>query len=344
MSGKVYTPINRYLGTIHGNNHTISNITYITDATGGNKGLIVNDLANFWQDNYPTENGTIKDLTVKNGLIVAPKTEWNAVGAIVGKMDRGCMYNCHVEDTTVIGGDWTGGIVGRSESGSINGALESPVLNCSIKNSTVIGTTTPTNANKAIGAIVGTNDSRSKLLLGDYVIENVVIMCDEGWTLKAEVVGAPDTSEGCAPVHGENASVKNVSIVNTASAAVTKGDQSKWVGKGNVNITVSATDNAITAVKVNGKAIPASAYTAKETEENLTVVTLKASYLETLELGDYTVAVESYQGNVEASFTVAEPDPTTPPPTGDSILFLALIATLSLAGVAFASKKRNSVK
>ena len=348
MSGKVYTPINRYLGTIHGNGKTISNITYITDATGGNKGLIVNDLANFWQDNYPTENGTIMDLTIKNGLLVAPKTEWNAVGAVAGKMDRGCIYNCHVEDTTVIGGDWTGGIVGRSESGSINGALESPVLNCSIKDSTVIGTTTPTNANKAIGAIVGTNDSRSKLLLGDYVIENVVIMCDEGWSLKAEVVGAPDTSEGCAPVHGEKASVKNVQIVNTAAAAVTAGDASKWEGTGDVKITVSTTDNSITAVKVNGKALPSSAYSMKETEEKVTVLTIKAKYLGTLENGEYTVAVESYEGNTEAKYTVDVKTPVTPPPTtepaptGDSVVALAVLAVVSLLGMAVISKKRDA--
>jgi hypothetical protein len=341
MSGKVYTPINRYLGTIHGNGKTISNITYITDATGGNKGLIVNDLANFWQDNYPTENGTIMDLTIQNGLIVAPKTEWNAVGAIAGKMDRGCIYNCHVVDTTVIGGDWTGGIVGRSESGSINGALESPVLNCSIKNSTVIGSSTPTNANKAIGAIVGTNDSRSKLLLGDYVIENVVIMCDESWSLKAEVVGAPDTSEGCAPVHGEKASVKNVQIVNTAAAAVTKGAESEWAGEGDVKITVSSTDNSITAVKVGGKALPTSAYSMKETAEKVTVVTIKAKYLRTLELGDYTVSIESYEGNTEAKFTVVEGDPIDPAPTGDSVAALVVLTVVSLLGMAVISKKRK---
>jgi hypothetical protein len=343
MSGKIYTPIKRFLGTIHGNGKTISNITYITDATGENKGLIVNDLANFWQDNQPIENGTIMDLTIKNGLLVAPKTEWNAVGAVAGKMDRGCIYNCHVVDTTVIGGDWTGGIVGRSESGAINGALESPVLNCSIKNSTVIGSATPTNANKAIGAIVGTNDSRSKLLLGDYVIENVVIMCDESWVLKAEVVGAPDTSEGCAPVHGEKASVKNVKIVNTAAASVTAGDASKWEGTGDVKITVSSTDNSITAVKVNGKALKASSYTMKETEEKVTVITIKAKYLGTLENGEYTVAVESYEGNTEAKFSVDVPEGVVPPaPTGDSAVALIVLAVVSLLGMAVISKKRDA--
>ncbi|MBQ8383195.1 MAG: hypothetical protein IJX47_08335 [Clostridia bacterium] len=343
MSGKTYTPMNRFLGVIHGNGKTIRNITYITDAVEGNKGLIVNDLANYWQD-APVENGTIMDLTIENGLLVAPKSEWNAVGAIAGKMDRGCVYNCHVIDTTVIGGDWVGGIVGRSESGAINGALESPVYNCSIKNSTVISTMTSSTSNKAVGGIVGTNDSRSKLLLGDYVMENVVIMCDESVTLKAEVVGAPDTSEGCAPVHGENASVKNVKIVNTAAAAVTAGGDADWNGEGSVKITVSTTDNSVTAVKVNGKALPASYYTMKETSEKVTVVTLKEAYVKSLASGEYTVSVESYEGNAETTLTVVNEEPVAPPPTGDAILFLSLIATLSLAGAALVGKKRASAK
>lgn len=346
MKGKTWAPITGFVGDIKGNGHTISDIVYVNTDTNGNKGLIVNDLANYWVDNQPVENGTIRDLTVKNSLLYAPNSEWNAVGAIAGKLDRGCVYNCTVEDVTVIGGDWVGGIVGRAESGSINGALETPVMDCTIKNSTVISTMTTSTSNKAVGGIVGTNDSRSKLLLGDYVMENVVIMCDESVTLKAEVVGAPDTSEGCAPVHGENASVKNVKIVNTAAAAVTAGASTSWnaADAKNVTITLTATDNAITAVKVNGETLKSSYYTLKETEEKVTVVTLKESYLKSLGTGEYTVSVESYEGNAEASLSVINEAPVAPPQTGDAILFLALIATLSLAGAVLVSKKRSCEK
>ncbi|MGM9648014.1 MAG: PA14 domain-containing protein [Eubacteriales bacterium] len=345
MKGKVWSPITGFMGDIKGNGHTISDIVYINESIDGNKGLIVNDLVNYWLDNQPVENGTIRDLTVKNSLLYAPNTQWNAVGGIAGKLDRGCMYNCTVDDVTVIGGDWTGGIVGRSESGSINGALETPVMDCTIKNSTVIANTTTSTANKAIGGIVGTNDSRSKLLLGNYIMENVVIMCDDSWTLKANAVGAPDTTEGCAPVYGENKMETNVSIVATAAAAITAGADPDWssAAPSVVKVTASTTDNSITAVKVNGQTLPASYYTLKETAEKVTVVTLKESFVQSLESGKYTVTIESYEGDVETTLNVVNDNVQEAPPTGDAILFLTLIATLSLAGTAFIARKRKSV-
>lgn len=264
------------------------------------------------------------------------------MGTIAGKLDRGCMYNCTVDDVTVIGGDWTGGIVGRAE---INGALETPVMDCTIKNSTVIANATTSTANKAIGGIVGTNDSRSKLLLGNYTMENVVIMCDNSWTLKANAVGAPDTTEGCAPVYGENKMETNVSIVATAAAAITAGADPDWssAAPSVVKMTVSSTDNSITAVKVNGQTLPASYYTLKETAEKVTVVTLKESFVQSLESGKYTVTIESYEGDVETRLNVVNDNVQEAPPTGDAILFLTLIATLSLAGTAFIARKRKSV-
>lgn len=337
MTGKEWTPFKRFVGTIHGNGHTISGLTYITDVVSADVGLLVCKLSNLW-DGKPVENGTILDLTIKNSLLVAPKVEWNAVGAFAGNMDRGVIKNCHLEDSTIIGGDWTGGIMGRCSGSSTIGSNDSPAENCSVKNSTIIATNTPSNANKAVGAIVGTNDSGSKVILGDYALENVVIMCDESWGLKGNTIGAVCTDAGCEPSVGANAKETNVSIVNTAAAAVTG-------GAGTTKVTVSTTDNAVTAVKVNGNVLSASAYTIKETAENVTVVTLKDSYLKSLEVGSYTLEIESYQGNTSSTFTVAE-EPVTPPPaqTGDATLFIALIATLSLAGVVFASKKRNSVK
>lgn len=343
MTGKEWTPIKRFVGTIHGNGHTISGLTYITDTVSADVALLVCKLSNLW-DNAPIENGAILDLTIKNSLLVAPKVEWNAVGAFAGNMDRGVVKNCHLEDSTIIGGDWTGGILGRCSGSSIIGSNDSPVENCSVKNSTIIATNTPTNANKAVGAIIGTNDSSSKAILGDYVLENVVIMCDESWSLKGNTIGAVCTDAGCEPAVGANAKETNVKIVATAAAAVTAGADAEWKGKGSAKITVSTTDNSITAVKVNGQVIKSSCYTLKETEEKVTVLTLKESYLKTLKTGKYTVSVESYEGNVETTVTVSNEEPSTPPQTGDATFFIALIATLSLAGVVFATKKRSSVK
>ncbi len=347
MTGKEWTPIKRFVGTIHGNGHTISGLTYVTDVVSQDVALIVCKLSNLW-DGKPVENGTILDLNVKNSLLVAPNVEWNAVGAIVGNMDRGVIKNCSIEDVTVIGGDWTGGIAGRSSGWSIIGSKDSPVENCTVKNSTIIANNTPSGANKAVGGIVGTNDSESKVILGDYTMENVVIMCDDSWPLKGNTIGAPCTDAGCEPSVGANAKETNVQLIAKADAAITEGAETTWVNTDatDVTITVSATDNAITAVTVNGEALPSSYYTVKETAENSTEITLKKAYLQSLETGEYTVAVESYQGDVETTLTITNDDVQEAPPveTGDAFLFIALIAVLSLAGVVFATKKRRSVK
>jgi hypothetical protein len=81
----------------------------------------------------------------------------------------------------------------------------------------------------------------------------------------------------------------------------------------------------------------------KETEEKVTVITIKAKYLGTLENGEYTVAVESYEGNTEAKFSVDVPEGVVPPaPTGDSAVALIVLAVVSLLGMAVISKKRDA--
>ena len=41
MTGKEWTPIKRFVGTIHGNGHTLSGLTYITDVVSSDVALIV---------------------------------------------------------------------------------------------------------------------------------------------------------------------------------------------------------------------------------------------------------------------------------------------------------------
>ena len=95
-------------------------------------------------------------------------------------------------------------------------------------------------------------------------------------------------------------------------------------------------------VTVNGEVLPKSYYTIEETAENTVVVTLKESYLKTLKTGEYTISVESYQGNVETTLSVTNDTPIYG--NGDSTSWMLLVATLSLAGVVFATKKRRCTK
>ena len=92
---------------------------------------------------------------------------------------------------------------------------------------------------------------------------------------------------------------------------------------------------------VDGNAISAEHYTAKS---GSTVVTLKASYLETLPVGTHTVAIVSDTGTAGARFTIASG--TTIPQTGDEShlgLWLGLLAAsgLTLAGATLYRRKRT---
>lgn len=84
---------------------------------------------------------------------------------------------------------------------------------------------------------------------------------------------------------------------------------------------LSFTSNAAFAdflkVQIDGKDLDASNY---DVEEGSTIVTLKASYLETLSVGKHTLAIVSETGTAATEFTVkaaSASDDTQPPQTGD---------------------------
>ena len=338
MTGYEWTPLNRWIGIIDGNGHTISGLVVINEATGGNKGLLVNELSNWW-DGRPVESGTIKNLTIKDSFIYAPNTEWNGVGAFAGISDRGCIENCTLEDTTVIGGDWTGGIVGRASGGAKDLGNQQKVTDCSVIDSTVIGYATPTTATKAVGAVVGTNDD-AKLLMGNFTVKNTAIECSEGAN-RTLAIGAPDTAADRQPVYGDSC----VDEGNTSGAIVnsqlTAGEDQTWDASngGTVSFTVTGTDNSIKAITVGETVLKASDYTTEETSEGVTVITLKASLLKKLESGDYIVTVESYEGSVETTLTVVNEVAET----GDMSFIIVLVSTLALGAVVVTAKKRRTV-
>lgn len=100
---------------------------------------------------------------------------------------------------------------------------------------------------------------------------------------------------------------------------------------------LSFTSNAAFAdfvkVQVDGKDLAASEY---EVEEGSTVVTLKASYLETLSVGKHTLAIVSDTGTATTEFTIqAAPvaeDDTQSPETGDDSNIALWIAVMLAAG------------
>ncbi len=80
-------------------------------------------------------------------------------------------------------------------------------------------------------------------------------------------------------------------------------------------------------VMVDGTGISAEHYTAKA---GSTVVTLKASYLETLSVGSHTMAIVSDTGAAGAQFTVAAG--TGVPQTGDNSAMPLWAALLLVSG------------
>ena len=107
MTGKAWTPINDAIFTLNGQGHTISGLTVTVDSTAkGDYGLLVNTLAN------QNANGRIKDLTIKDSIIVVNSTATELstkyagnkgvnVGAVVGRTDRGALNNVNLENVTV---------------------------------------------------------------------------------------------------------------------------------------------------------------------------------------------------------------------------------------------------
>lgn len=138
-------------------------------------------------------------------------------------------------------------------------------------------------------------------------------------------------------------------------AMIIEGANGKWQ-KGSEDV-LSFTSNAAFAdflkVQIDGKDVDASNYTVKE---GSTVVTLKASYLETLPVGKHTLAIVSDTGTAETEFTVLaaegeavdskadnDGDKESLAKTGDDsmlpITVLSILAVVSIATGMFALRR-----
>ena len=126
------------------------------------------------------------------------------------------------------------------------------------------------------------------------------------------------------------------------------GANSVWT-KGNTSGLLVRSDAPFAkfvGVKVDGKTIAATNYTAKE---GSTIVTLTPVYLETLAVGAHSIEIVSTDGSASTNFTVkanSQPADSTDPQTGDSsmIYLWALIFVVSAAGLSAAaiySRKRK---
>jgi predicted outer membrane repeat protein len=108
-----------FTGIFDGNNHTISNFTYVVDV---NEPLKENGL---WGDENVGLFGVLsgEQAQIKNLGLINPKiypsimcTEWvTSVGAIAGELRLGSITNCYVEGGKISGDITVGGLVGSNE-------------------------------------------------------------------------------------------------------------------------------------------------------------------------------------------------------------------------------------
>ena len=171
----------------------------------------------------------------------------------------------------------------------------------------------------------------------------IVELNGQTYTDTKEVADIPATGH-----RYENGKCTVCSAVDPAfKAMIIEGANGKWQ-KGSED-GLSFTSNAAFAdflkVQVDGKDVDASNYTVKE---GSTLVTLNASYLETLSAGKHTLAIVSDTGTAETEFTVLaaegeaadsktanDSDKESLPETGDgSMLPIAALSILAMVSAA----------
>ena len=195
--------VNGYNGaktyTVNGNNHTITNLTApLFEGTWAGEGkLYVNDL-------------TIADSGIVGGA------DSVGCGAFVGNASATEMVqlkNCHLVNSSVIGEDWTGGLIGYAAgySNQNDGPVFEYVVidGCSVKNSTIIGA-------GSTGAIIGhaTGDKWTDITINNCVVEKNIVTCTDDSNLKA---GAVLGTVGIGTVH-VNATVSGNTVTSNNEA------------------------------------------------------------------------------------------------------------------------------
>ena len=134
-------------------------------------------------------------------------------------------------------------------------------------------------------------------------------------------------------------------VAKKLAPSILDGANGKWK-KGDENGLTFKSDAAFSdfvEVLVDGKTVAPENYTKRE---DGIVVELKASYLETLARGEYTLTIRSASGDAATKFMV-EAGVVTPPDDSTNVEVWVIIGVVALgagiAGVAFVARKRKTV-
>ena len=110
---------------------------------------------------------------------------------------------------------------------------------------------------------------------------------------------------------------------------IVEGDGSSWTEDSNHNITfvVNGLFSKFVGIKVDGKDVDKANY---EVKAGSTIITLKASYLDTLAVGEHTITVVYTDGSTDGTFNVHAK--ANSPATGDNSHMFLWIALLFISG------------
>jgi hypothetical protein len=127
---------------------------------------------------------------------------------------------------------------------------------------------------------------------------------------------------------------------------IIKGDGGKWTKGGSTGLSFTANGaySKFTGILVDNKVVDSKHYTA---ESGSTVITLKASYLDTLSTGKHTLTVVYTDGETSCEFNIAAK--STTPATGDNFNILLwtsgmIVSLAAIAVLLIEQKKRRYVK
>ena len=203
------------LVTVEGNEHTITGLTDMLFAAtwAGKSGLI------------------IKNLTIANSAIVNDENDANGnvgVGAFIGYPQASAtitLDNCHLKNSSVKGGHWTGGLIGMA--GGYNGADGPVFMNLTIKDCSVTGSTIT--GKGSAGGIIGHGSCAAwtKVVIENTTVTDNTILSTGSSVNKAGAVmgtigaaGQPTTVNGVEKTGG--AYVSAMVARNTVKSAETE--------------------------------------------------------------------------------------------------------------------------
>ena len=205
--------------TVNGNDHVITGLNDMLFAStwAGKSGLIINEL-------------TIKDSIIEHD--VQDSAGNIGVGAFIGYPQASAVItlnDCHLVNSTVSGGHWTGGLIGMA--GGYNGTdgpvfMDLTITNCSVTNSNVTG-------KGSVGGIIGHGSCSAwtNLVIENTTVSGNAITSTGSSTNKA---GAVMGTIGAA---GQETTVNGVTKTGGASVSAIVSDN-----------TVTSNNTAITTI------------------------------------------------------------------------------------------------